>query len=252
MTIYKITNIQNNKVYIGKCETTLEERWQRHVREALDFTLDTHFARAIRHYGVDSFNIEAIDTATTSNELCEKEKYWIAYYDSCHTGYNMTMGGDEGNTYLTKNPDEMETIKEKIRKTKIGSNNPNSRAVKCKNVETNQELHFNSIIEMQKFFQEDNHQFIVRRCRHEIQSLYKELWAIAYEEDKYFNFSTKKKTNKHRQVEVVNLNDFTKSIFSTMSEASRFCGFSDRRIKDEKMKHGNVLVLDNFKITILN
>lgn len=252
MTIYKITNMKNNKIYIGKCETAVEERWQRHIREALDFTLDTHFARAIRYYGADNFNVEAIDTAKTSCELCEKEKYWIAYYDSYHTGYNMTMGGDGGNTYIAKNPDEMEVIKEKIRQTKIGSKNPNARTVKCKNIKTEEEFHFNSISEMQDFFQEDNHQFIVRRCRHEIQSLYKELWAIAYEEDEYFDFSVQKKTNKHKQVEVVNLNNFTKSIFSTMSEASRFCGFSYRKIKDEKMKHGNVLVLNNFKITILN
>lgn len=252
MTIYKITNMKNNEIYIGKCETAVEERWQRHIREALDFTLDTHFARAIRCYGADNFNVEAIDTAETSCELCEKEKYWIAYYDSYHTGYNMTMGGDGGNTYIAKKPDEMEVIKEKIRQTKIGSKNPNARTVKCKNIKTEEEFHFNSISEMQDFFQEDNHQFIVRRCRHEIQSLYKELWAIAYEEDEYFDFSVQKKTNKHKQVEVVNLNNFTKSIFSTMSEASRFCGFSDRKIKDEKMKHGNVLVLNNFKITILN
>lgn len=252
MTIYKITNIKNNKSYIGKCETSLEDRWRRHVREALDFTLDTHFARAIRRYGEDSFNVEAIDTATTSEELCEKEKYWIAHYDSYNTGYNMTLGGDGGNTYITKNPDEMGVIKEKIRQSKIGSKNPNSRAVKCKNIKTGQEFHFNSIVEMRDFFQESNHQFIVRRCKHEIQSLYKELWAIAYEKEEYFDFSIQKKTNKHKQVEVIDLNDFTKFIFSTMSEASRFCGFPDRRIKDEKIKHGNVLVLDNFQITILN
>lgn len=252
MTVYKITNTKNGKVYIGKCETTLEKRLERHIREALDFTLDTHFARAIRFYGADSFNAEVIDIAETSQELCAKEKYWIAYYDSYNSGYNMTIGGEGGNTYITKNPDEMEVIKEKIRQSKTRSKNPNARAVKCKNIETNQEFHFNSIIEMQEFFQEDNHQFIVRRCKHEIQSLYKEIWAIAYEEDEYFDFSIQKKTNKHKQVEVINLNDFTKSIFSTMSEASRFCGFSDRKIKDERMKHGNVLILDNFQITILN
>lgn len=252
MIIYKITNIQNGKVYIGKCETTLEERLARHFREAFDFTLDTHFARAIRYYKEDSFSAEIIDTAETSQELCEKEKYWIAYYDSYNSGYNMTMGGEGGNTYITKTPREMNVIKEKIRQSKVGCNNPNAQAVKCKNLKTNEEFHFSSAAEMRDFFQESNHQFATRRCRHEIQSLYKEQWAIAYEEDEYFNFSEQKRTNKHKQVEVVDLKNFTKEIFSTMSEASRYCGVADRTIKDIKTKQGNTFILNDFQITILN
>ena len=63
MWIYKITNIQNNKVYIGQSIRPIEQRFKRHINDAINNKLDTHFARAIRKYGKDSFRIETIDTA---------------------------------------------------------------------------------------------------------------------------------------------------------------------------------------------
>lgn len=82
MFIYKITNIQNNKVYIGQTIRPIEERFKRHINDALNNILDTHFARAIRKYGKDSFIIEQIDSANTAEELTSKEQYWIKYYNS--------------------------------------------------------------------------------------------------------------------------------------------------------------------------
>ena len=79
MWIYKITNIQNNKVYIGQTIRPIEQRFHRHLSDALNNILDTHFARAVRKYGKDSFIIEEIDTAQTQDELNQKEQYWIVY-----------------------------------------------------------------------------------------------------------------------------------------------------------------------------
>ncbi|MBQ5474538.1 MAG: GIY-YIG nuclease family protein [Lachnospiraceae bacterium] len=88
MWIYKITNIQNNKVYIGQSIRPIEQRFKRHINDAINNKLDTHFARAIRKYGKDSFRIETIDTAQTQEELNQKEQYWIQQYDSVNNGYN--------------------------------------------------------------------------------------------------------------------------------------------------------------------
>ena len=60
MWIYKIINIQNNKVYIGQTIRPIEQRFNRHLNDALNNVLDTHLARAIRKYGKDSFIIEEI------------------------------------------------------------------------------------------------------------------------------------------------------------------------------------------------
>ena len=88
MFIYKIINKINNKVYIGQSIRPIEQRFQRHINDAINNTLDTHLARAIRKYGKDNFSIELIDTATTQDELNSKEQYWIRFYNSICDGYN--------------------------------------------------------------------------------------------------------------------------------------------------------------------
>ena len=127
MYIYKITNIQNNKVYIGQTIRPIQQRFKRHINDALNCKLNTHFARAIRKYGKDSFIIEEIDTAKTQEELNQKEKFWINYYDSIKNGYNETdsIVKSGGNTYYSKTKEEMNVIKNKIRDSKIGNKNPN-------------------------------------------------------------------------------------------------------------------------------
>ena len=138
MWIYKITNIQNNKVYIGQTIPPIEQRFKRHLNDALNNILDTHFARAIRKYGKENFIIEQIDEAQTQDELNQKEQYCIRYYNSVEEGYNETDAISKcgGNTYQSKTEEEMEVIKEKIRQTKIGSKNPMARKIKRTNIIT--------------------------------------------------------------------------------------------------------------------
>ena len=94
MFIYKITNVINNKVYIGQVyNKSIEARFYRHVKEASPknpIIVD----RAIYKYGKENFIVEQIDTANSIEELNEKEKYWIAFYDSYKQGYNETPGGN--------------------------------------------------------------------------------------------------------------------------------------------------------------
>ena len=46
--------------------------------------------------------------------------------------------------------------------------------------------HFPTQKAMQDFFHENNHQFISRRCLHQMIKLYKNEWMIAYENDEYY------------------------------------------------------------------
>lgn len=210
MIIYKITNIQNNKVYIGQTINSLEARFKRHKNDALKTKnpLNTHFARAIRKYGPDSFIAEVIDSATTQEELNQKEQSWIRYYDSVNCGYNETdaIYKSGGNAYQSKTKEELKEIGEKIRQTKLGANNPNRTAVKCKNVITGEEIHFNSQAEAQAFFGETNHQFISRRVLKKVKCLYKEAWLIAYEEDDYISDYTLKPGGRSKPISVTNTN----------------------------------------------
>lgn len=92
--IYKITNKLNNHSYIG-LSTTLEGRWKYHQtpynqeRESSK-TLYKAFAK----YGIDNFTFEILEECSVK-ELGEREKYYIAKYDTYHNGYNMTSGGED-------------------------------------------------------------------------------------------------------------------------------------------------------------
>lgn len=91
--IYKITNKINHKIYIGQ-STNIEKRWESHKYYTEDKT--TLLQKAFNKYGVSNFTFEVIEECPT-NQLDEREKYWINYYQSYGTnGYNMTLGGQEG------------------------------------------------------------------------------------------------------------------------------------------------------------
>mgnify|MGYP000968085759 FL=1 len=122
-TIYKITNIKTGKVYIGKTTRSLNDRLQGHINSA-DKGNNFKLSRAIRKYGKENFIIEPIDFADTREELNEKEVYYISEYKSLENGYNMTIGGEGGNTYIDKSDEEMKVISEKI-STALRKNNGN-------------------------------------------------------------------------------------------------------------------------------
>jgi len=189
MFIYKITNNINRKVYIGQTIRPIDQRFNRHINDAINNILDTHLCRAIRKYGQNNFSIEVIDSASTQEELTSKESYWEKYYKSTDPAYGYNEVSVEfksgGNTYQSKSLEEMAIIKEKLKISKSGSNNPNARKIKCKNIETGEELFFDTLIDCQKYFNENTHRFISTRVAHITRGLYKNKWAIAYINEEY-------------------------------------------------------------------
>lgn len=91
--IYKVTNQENGKIYIGQTIQTLNERKNKHYYKARQEEYTTHFINALRKYPEEVFIWEIIDEAETQEALDEKEKYWIAYYNSVEEGYNTKDGG---------------------------------------------------------------------------------------------------------------------------------------------------------------
>ena len=102
--IYKITNLINNKLYIGKTELEPpEKRWLEHKH---DYQRRRNEKRplysAMRKYGVENFKFEVLEK---TKDTIEREKYYINKYrtyvgfNDCN-GYNATLGGD-GKCYLT-------------------------------------------------------------------------------------------------------------------------------------------------------
>lgn len=92
--IYKITNILNNKCYIGQSNNPME-RWKQHKYQAIQEKDKGKSAihDALREVGIENFNFEIIGWFEDYNE---KEKEYIKKYNSLiPTGYNIMEGGEE-------------------------------------------------------------------------------------------------------------------------------------------------------------
>lgn len=95
MIIYKATNKNTNKVYIGQTVKSLEARVSNHfARARSNESRKTHFHNSILKHGEQAFVFEIIDRATSLEELNRKEEHWIAKYDSTNLGYNLALGGE--------------------------------------------------------------------------------------------------------------------------------------------------------------
>lgn len=90
--IYKITNLVNDKVYIGKTIRTLDERKREHLK---DYKIeDTKLYRAMRKYGVDNFVFSIVEDDIPNEQTGYCERKYIKEYNSYYEGYNSTFGGE--------------------------------------------------------------------------------------------------------------------------------------------------------------
>jgi hypothetical protein len=124
--VYKAIDL-NGKLYIGK-----------HVGDGSDigtryFGSGTYFINARKKYGKDYFNYEIIEFCYSEEQLNERERYWIKFFNSKRpNGYNLTDGGDgnPGHVYSEESKKKMsesgiiaqnrpETKKKKSEKSKI-------------------------------------------------------------------------------------------------------------------------------------
>lgn len=104
--IYKITNIINGKLYIGKTGKTIEERFQEHKWASKAPYVNRPLYDAMNKYGYECFIIEEVECCKNDKEASIREMYWIAYYDTYRNGYNATLGGD-GIATLDLNEEEV-------------------------------------------------------------------------------------------------------------------------------------------------
>lgn len=92
--IYKITNIINNKVYIGQ-SIDIERRIKEHIRGLNGgYAHNPHFQNSWNKYGEDNFKFEVLEVVDDTNKLDDLEIYYIDKYNSKNNGYNCTIGGN--------------------------------------------------------------------------------------------------------------------------------------------------------------
>ena len=111
--IYKVTNKENGKFYIGrtryKCLYMRKATHKWYAKQGSNLP----FPNALRKYGVNGFNWEIIEECEDT-KAGEREIYWI---DKLKPHYNATLGGD-GGTYGRPCP---EHVKEATRQSRIVS-----------------------------------------------------------------------------------------------------------------------------------
>lgn len=93
MIIYKATCLVNGKPYYGKTTKTLEHRKKKHLDEVrYNKRKKTIFHKAILKYGEENFVWEVVDTASSKEELAEKELKLIQEFNVFKkNGYNHSM-----------------------------------------------------------------------------------------------------------------------------------------------------------------
>ena len=100
--IYAIQNKINKKMYIGMT-TDFKDRIEHHLWELRN---NKHHSvklqRAFNKYGEDNFKYYILEEIkeSTSNELAEKERYYIKKYDTYKNGYNCSLGGESNKGYI--------------------------------------------------------------------------------------------------------------------------------------------------------
>jgi hypothetical protein len=84
--IYCIKHKDTGRAYIGQTTQPFEYRMRQHCCG------ETEIDKAIKYFGLDAFDYWVIEECNT-DELDEKEIYYIAKYDTYYNGYNNTLGG---------------------------------------------------------------------------------------------------------------------------------------------------------------
>lgn len=115
--IYKATNIENDKSYIGQTIQTLEKRISKHKCEA-NKKSNYYFHNALRKYGIDCFEWSIIEKC---ENLDLSEQWYIREFDTYRNGYNSTLGGN--NAVGLKHSEETKKKMSIAGKKRIGNKN---------------------------------------------------------------------------------------------------------------------------------
>lgn len=90
--IYGIRNTVNGKIYVGQT-ADIHRRWMVHRSDLKkNKHHNKHLQAAWNKYGKDAFLFFVIEECDAS-ELDGYETFWINYYQSRYTGYNLDLGG---------------------------------------------------------------------------------------------------------------------------------------------------------------
>lgn len=87
--IYKITNLENQKCYVGQA-ANIADRWRQHIKRGIGAEAPTRnkLYPAMLEHGVENFTFEIVEECSR-NKLNEREDYWQDYFGAKEFGYSI-------------------------------------------------------------------------------------------------------------------------------------------------------------------
>jgi group I intron endonuclease len=105
-----ITNLKDNKRYVGQTTQSIYSRLNNHINEKRN----RHISNAIRQYGIENFRIDVICSCLDQTTLNKSEVHFVKEMNSLHPyGYNHRAGGNQNGICSDE-------LRMKISKAKIG------------------------------------------------------------------------------------------------------------------------------------
>lgn len=241
--IYKITNIKNNKNYIGS-SINMKNRIKKHYYELNNNVHNNKYLlRSYNKYGEKYFFVEILEIFDniTKNKLLKIEEKYIILYDSLKNGYNLILNNKEHFKKINKSENHIQNNRKKDSISVIAFNRFNGKKVK----------EFNSITEASYFFKTStsnisrvcknklnyikNHTFCYKKEYDENKDYSKpEYWSKNYKKSKSHLEKIKKKNQERlgRKIYKYNLNYKLINIYNSRAEAER-----ENNLKKESLRN---------------
>lgn len=108
--VYCHKNKINEKKYYGITQQSPLKRWQ----SGNGYSKNAHFTAAIKKYGWENFEHKIIAENVTKEEACKLEKYYIDLFQTTdpNKGYNISTGGECGNSGTKRNEEQRKKFSE--------------------------------------------------------------------------------------------------------------------------------------------
>jgi len=108
--VYKISNFQNGKVYIGS-SINIKQRYYEHTSDLKrNVHHSIHLQRAWNKYGEDCFEFEIVELVIDNDKLLEREQYWMDYYNCYHRDYGYNLHKVAGSPLGYKHSEETKKL----------------------------------------------------------------------------------------------------------------------------------------------
>ena len=171
--VYCITNLINNKKYIGITSRNINIRFQEHCTHRQTLIYD-----AVQKYGKENFKIEILENNIQKSDIDKRERYFIKFYNTLvPNGYNLSTGG-------ISNKDLNEETRKRLSEMNMGIKNPRCKKYILQIDKDTKEIlnRFGSAREAARFLGNESKNVSINYClRGKTKTAYGYIWK--YEDD---------------------------------------------------------------------